>query len=37
MNNFAPGTENYGLPEKLVYFFVSQLIKMADILRERQS
>jgi len=37
MNNSLPGTENYSLPEKLVYFIVSQLIKVADILREKQT
>lgn len=33
MYDFAPGTEDYGLPEKLVYFFVAEFIKLTDRLR----
>ncbi len=35
MKNFAPGTEDYSIPERFVYFIVSQFIRLADMLRER--
>ena len=36
MNNFAPGTEDYSLPDKFVYFLVSHFIKLVDMIRARQ-
>ena len=35
MNLFAPGTEDFSFPLKLVYILVAQFIKFGDTLRER--
>ncbi len=37
MNFFAPGTENFSFPLKIIYILVAQLIKAGDNLKERQN
>ena len=34
MNGFSPGTENFSLAQRLVYFFVSLLIRRGDAMKE---
>ena len=33
MNSFSPGTENFNLAQKVIYFFVSILIKRGDAMK----
>ncbi len=34
MNEFSPGTENFNFAQKLVYLFVSILIRRGDAMKE---
>ena len=34
MNGFSPGTENFSFAQKVIYFFVSILIKRGDAMKE---
>ena len=34
MNSFSPGTENFSFAQRLIYFFVSILIRRGDAMKE---